>query len=209
MMNKCWGLAICLGVLCLDAYADQPIVLDNKALEGLASQPAEKNAAQMPVDQAQANEARKQQLLKSGKMSPRQRAELDKAAASDTNQQAGNAYLAANKLKPGVVTLPSGVQYKILKAGTGKKPAEESMIRCRYKGTLVDGSTFDQLEDKTPAPVKVAGLLPGLKEAVRLMPVGSKWEVVIPPELAYGAQRNRSVGPNSVLIYVIEILGIQ
>lgn len=159
--------------------------------------------------QAEANAARKEQLLKGGKMSIRQKAELAKAAVAEQNNQAGGGYLAANQTKPGVITLPSGVQYKVLKAGTGKKPTENNMVRCRYQGTLTDGSTFDKVEDKNPAPMKVSGLLSGLKEAVKLMPVGSKWEVVIPPQLAYGAQGNHNVGPNAVLIYVIEILGIK
>ena len=100
------------------------------------------------------------------------------------------------------------MQYKILKTGAGKKPTDSSSIRVRYVGTLVDGATFDKADDKTPAVQRVSGLLLGLKEAVKLMPIGSKWEVVIPPQLGYGAQGTHGVAPNAVLIYVIELVGI-
>ena len=128
---------------------------------------------------------------------------------ADSNKQAGDNFLAANKAKPGVVTLPSGVQYKILRAGKGMKPTEDNFVRCRYKGTLIDGSIIDKSDEKKPVSMHVAGFLAGLKEAVMLMPTGSKWEIVIPPQLAYGAFGNRGVGPNAVLIYEMEILGVK
>jgi FKBP-type peptidyl-prolyl cis-trans isomerase FklB len=181
-----WIFLLCLGLLAIQANAEQP-----------AADP-----------QADANAAKKEQLLKGGKMSPRQKAELAKAEMADTNKQVGETFLVNNKAKPGVISLPDGVQYRVLKAGAGKTPTDESSVNCRYQGTLIDGSTFDKVDSKTPTAMKVTGFLPGLKEAVKLMPVGSKWEVVIPPQLAYGAQGNRRVGPNAVLIYVIEILGI-
>jgi len=143
-----------------------------------------------------------------GKFSPKQRAELAKAAMADSNQQVNAKILAAHQVKPGVITLASGVQYKILKTGAGKRPTDQSSIRCRYLGMLADGTPFDKGEEKSSMVLRVAGLLPGLNEAVKLMPAGSKWEVLIPPELAYGSQGNRVVGPNSALMYVIEILGV-
>jgi FKBP-type peptidyl-prolyl cis-trans isomerase FklB len=161
------------------------------------------------ISQADANAANKERMLRGGKMSPREREEIDRAALADTNKRAGDDFLASNKAKPGVVSLPSGVQYKILRASEGKKPGNGSQINCRYKGTLIDGTSFDQFEDKKPSALHVAGLLPGLKEAVKLMPVGSKWEIVIPPKLAYGAQGNRVIGPNAVLIYEMEILSLK
>lgn len=157
---------------------------------------------------AQANAANKQLLQKGGKISPRQQVELARAEKAETNQQGTATFLAANKIKPGVVILASGVQYKVLKPGVGKRPTAADAVKCRYQGTLVDGSSFDKTDDKTPSVLKVAGLLPGLQEAVKLMPVGAKWEVVVPPELAYGAKGNHGVGPNAALIYVIEIAGI-
>jgi FKBP-type peptidyl-prolyl cis-trans isomerase FklB len=149
-----------------------------------------------------------EQLLKGANMSPKQRAELAKAAQASTNNDVGANFLASNKSKPGVISLPSGVQYKILKAGNGKRPTDDSVVRCRYQGTLVDGATFDKADDKTPVVMRVAGFLTGLKEAVKLMSSGSKWEVVVPPQLGYGSHGSRGVAPNAVLIYTIEILGV-
>ena len=167
------------------------------------------NAQQASTDpQADANAANMERLLRGGKMSPRERAEVAKAARADANREAGASFLANNAVKPGVVSLASGVHYRILREGTGKRPSENNSVRCRYLATLVDGSPIDRFQDQTPAVMRVAGFLPGLKEAVKLMPIGSKWEVVIPPERAYGEQGYRSVGPNAVIIYVIEILGI-
>jgi FKBP-type peptidyl-prolyl cis-trans isomerase FklB len=179
---------LCFGVLCMQAQAQTQQALSEA--------------------DAQANAANKELLLKGGKISPRQKAELVKAEKADANQQGTVNYLAANKVKPGVVTLASGVQYKVLKAGAGKRPTDANSVRCRYQGTLVDGTGFDKADDKAPTVLRVAGMLPGLQEAVKLMPVGAKWEVVVPPELAYGAKGNHGVGPNAVLIYVIEIAGI-
>jgi FKBP-type peptidyl-prolyl cis-trans isomerase len=159
--------------------------------------------------QADVNSVNKERALSGGgKLSPRQSAELAKATRADTNQQAGTDFLASNKTKPGVVTLPSGVQYKVIKAGAGKQPSDTSSVTVRYQGTLLDGSGFDKVDDKAPTPMHVAGFVPGLKEAIKLMPVGSKWQVVIPPQLGYGAKGSRVVGANAVLIYDIEILGI-
>jgi len=186
MMTTKWMLLLCLGLPALQAWAQQPASVP----------PADPNAASA------------EQQQKGGRLSPKARAELAKAAAADANLQAGAAFLTSNKTKQGVVSLPSGVQYRILKTGTGKRPTEDSSVRCRYVGTLVDGMQFDKAEDKNPTVMRVAGFVPGLKEAVKLMPAGSKWEVVIPPELGYGSQGNRAVAPNAVLIYAIEIVGI-
>ncbi len=163
---------------------------------------------QPAVPDPQSAATTQEQLTKGAKISPRQRAELAKAAVANTNNEAGASFLASNKAKPGVISLPSGVQYKILKAGTGKRPTDNSSVRCRYQGTLIDGATFDKVDDKTPAAMRVAGFLPGLKEAVKLMPSGSRWEVVVPPQLGYGARGSHGVAPNAVLIYTIEILGV-
>lgn len=160
---------------------------------------------------AQANLANQELLQRGGKISPRQQAELRRAEQAEqggSNQQAALAFLASNKTKAGVITLPNGVQYRVIKAGTGKRPTRTDAVRLRYQGSLVDGSRFDGVADKAPAALQVAGLLPGLQEALVRMPAGSQWEVVVPPELAYGARGYHAVGPNAVLIYVIELLGI-
>jgi FKBP-type peptidyl-prolyl cis-trans isomerase len=210
MMKTKSILLFSLWLIGFQANAEQPVVIDTQTI---GEQPAAAKAGvttAAPSDpQAEANAANKEQFLKGGKMSPRERAAVAKAELADTNQQAGDSFLATNRAAPGVVSLPSGVQYRILRAGSGKKPTEESQVRCRYKGKLIDGSTIDKSDDKKPASMHVAGFLVGLKEAVKLMPTGSKWEIVIPPQLAYGAFGNRGVGPNAVLIYEMEILGIK
>lgn len=129
----------------------------------------------------------------------------------DANQKAGDAFLAANAKKDGVVTLPSGLQYKIIKAGDGKKPLETDTIECNYRGTLIDGTEFDN-SSRAGKSVKfsLGGVIPGWKEALKLMPVGSKWQLVIPPKLAYGAAgAGRDIGPNATLVFEVELLGIQ
>ena len=157
---------------------------------------------------AQANAANKELLLRGGKISPRQQAELKRAEIAESNQQTASTFLAKNKSRAGVMTLASGVQYKILKVGTGKKIGGASAVRCFYQGTLADGSRFDKEVEKVPLVMQVAGFVPGLQEAVRLMPLGSKWEIVVPSALGYGARGNYAVTPNVALIYEMEIVGV-
>jgi FKBP-type peptidyl-prolyl cis-trans isomerase FklB len=170
-------------------------------------------AAQQVLSDAdvQVNLANKELLQRGGKVSPRQQAELRKAEKAEEgvpNQKISQAYLLSNKTKAGVISLPNGVQYKVIKAGAGKLPTLNDAVRVRYQGALVDGSRFDAVDEKTPAPLQLAGMLPGLQQALLRMPAGSTWEVVVPPELAYGARGYHAVGPNAVLIYVIELVGI-
>lgn len=129
--------------------------------------------------------------------------------ASVANTKVGYAFFEENKRKPGVVTLKSGLQYKVLRAGKGVKPTETDLVKCQYKGALIDGAIFEQSEEGKPANVKVAMLNPGLKEVLMLMPIGSKWEVYIPGELGFGsAGKPPKVGPDATLIYDLELLGI-
>lgn len=129
--------------------------------------------------------------------------------ASVANLKVGNAFLDDNMHKPGVVKLKSGLQYKVIKAGAGAKPKENDVVLCNYRGTLVDGAVFEQSEAGKPASVKVAPLIAGLKEAIKLMPVGSKWEIYMPSELGFGGVGNMpKVGPDAVLIYELEVLKI-
>jgi FKBP-type peptidyl-prolyl cis-trans isomerase FklB len=132
-------------------------------------------------------------------------------AAGEINKKEGEAFLSANKKKEGVVTLPSGLQYKILKAGSGKKPTDTDTVECRYKGTLINGTEFDNSE-RTGKPVsfRVTGVIPGWTEALKLMPVGSKWQLFIPPQLAYGERgAGMQIGPNATLIFEVELLAIK
>jgi FKBP-type peptidyl-prolyl cis-trans isomerase len=133
-------------------------------------------------------------------------------AESETNKKAGEDFLAANKSKEGVVTLPDGLQYKILKQGAGPKPAATDTVEANYRGTLIDGKEFDSSAkhgDK-PAAFSVTAVVKGWTEVLQLMPVGSKYEVYIPSELAYGARgAGADIGPNSTLIFEIELVSIK
>jgi FKBP-type peptidyl-prolyl cis-trans isomerase len=133
------------------------------------------------------------------------------SVASEENKKAGEAFLAQNKSKEGVVSLPSGLQYKILKAGDGKKPTEADTVECNYRGTLVNGTEFDSSYRRgQPATFGVTQVIAGWKEALQLMPVGSKWQLFVPPELAYGERgAGREIGPNSTLIFEVELLAIK
>jgi len=132
-------------------------------------------------------------------------------AEADKNKKDGDAFLAANKTKEGVVTLPSGLQYKILKEGTGPKPAAQDTVVCNYRGTLLDNTEFDSSEKHGgPASFPVNQVIKGWTEALQLMPVGSKWQLFVPSELAYGSrQAGPQIGPNSTLIFEVELLSIK
>jgi FKBP-type peptidyl-prolyl cis-trans isomerase FklB len=133
------------------------------------------------------------------------------AKRADENTKAGAAFLEANKKKPGVVTLPSGLQYKVISAGTGKKPTLADTVVCQYRGTLIDGTEFDSSYSRSePATFKVTGVIPGWTEALQLMPVGSKWQIVVPPALAYGPRGSGDkIGPDATLVFEIELLSIK
>jgi FKBP-type peptidyl-prolyl cis-trans isomerase FklB len=131
--------------------------------------------------------------------------------AGEANKKQGAEFLAANKGKEGVVTLPSGLQYKILNAGMGPKPTASDSVVCNYRGTLVDGTEFDSSYKRgQPATFPVGGVIKGWTEALQLMPVGSKWQLFIPSELAYGERgTGADIGPNAVLVFDVELLSIQ
>ena len=125
------------------------------------------------------------------------------------NVAAGKAFLEANKSKEGVKVLPSGLQYKILKAGTGKSPTAEDTVRTHYSGKLIDGTEFDSsIKRGKPAEFPVKGVIKGWTEALQLMKEGGKWQLFIPPDLAYGERGNRSIPGNSTLIFEVELLAI-
>lgn len=132
---------------------------------------------------------------------------------AETNKKEGEAFLAANKLKQGVVTLPSGLQYKILKEGTGPKPTASDTVECTYRGTLINGTEFDSTAKHGGQPAKfpVSGVIKGWTEALQLMPVGSKWQLFVPSDLAYGERGTPGgeIGPNSTLVFEVELLNIE
>lgn len=128
----------------------------------------------------------------------------------ETAKRNGERFLAENKQQPGVVSLPSGLQYKIITQGNGTVPKATDTVRCHYEGRLVDGTVFDSsYRRKQPADFPVNGVIAGWVEALQLMPVGSKWQLFIPSDLAYGAHgAGQSIGPNETLIFDIELLDI-
>src|SRR6201988_939522 len=130
---------------------------------------------------------------------------------AETNKKQGDAFLAENKTKAGVVTLPSGLQYKILTEGTGPKPTAADSVICNYKGTLLDGTEFDSSgKHGGPATFPVSGVIKGWTEALQLMPVGSKGQLFVPADLAYGERgTGADIGPNATLIFEVELLSIQ
>ena len=123
----------------------------------------------------------------------------------------GQAFLEENKKGPGVVVLPSGLQYEIIKEGTGKKPKATDQVRCHYEGTLIDGTLFDSsIQRGEPAVFGVNQVIPGWVEALQLMPEGSKWKLYIPSELAYGARgAGEMIPPHSTLIFEVELLEVE
>jgi FKBP-type peptidyl-prolyl cis-trans isomerase FklB len=133
------------------------------------------------------------------------------AQAGDANLKEGQDFLTANKSKDGVVTLPSGLQYKILQAGTGPKPTTTDSVVCNYRGTLINGTEFDSSYKRgQPATFPVSGVIKGWTEALQLMAVGSKWQLFVPAELAYGPRgAGAGIGPNSTLIFEVELISIQ
>ena len=131
--------------------------------------------------------------------------------AASANKKEGEGFLAANKGKDGIVTLASGLQYKILKEGTGPKPAATDSVVCNYQGTLIDGKEFDSSYKRgQPVTFPVNGVIKGWTEALQLMPVGSKWQLFIPADLAYGDRgAGADIGPGATLIFEVELLSIE
>lgn len=132
-------------------------------------------------------------------------------AAAEKNLKDSEAFLAENGKKEGVVTLPSGLQYKVIQEGSGKTPSATDTVTVHYRGTLVDGSEFDSSHKRgEPATFPVSGVIPGWTEALQLMKEGAKWQVVIPPALAYGERGAAPViAPNSTLVFEVELIKVQ
>jgi FKBP-type peptidyl-prolyl cis-trans isomerase FklB len=133
------------------------------------------------------------------------------SAKGEKNKKAGEEFLKNNKSKKGVVTTPSGLQYEIVKQGTGVTPKDTDMVEVHYNGTLIDGKVFDSsVQRGQPVTFPVNGVIKGWTEALKMMPVGSKWKLYIPSELGYGEQRaGKDIEPNSVLIFDVELLSIK
>ena len=158
-------------------------------------------------------DAEVQATLEKGRDEMMKKVALERAAIGEKNKKQGDEFLAANKAKQGVVTLPSGLQYKVLTQGTGPKPSASDTVVCDYKGTLIDGKEFDSsYKAGHPMTFPVSGVIKGWSEALQLMPVGSKWELFIPSNLAYGERGAGNAGeipPNATLIFEVDLKSIQ
>jgi FKBP-type peptidyl-prolyl cis-trans isomerase FklB len=159
----------------------------------------------------QMSEEELRQVITALQQEIRQKQMQAEVAAATENKTKGEAFLAENAKKDGVVALPDGLQYKILTAGQGKKPAESDTVLCNYKGTFLDGTEFDSsAKAGKPVPFEVKNVIPGFREVLQLMPVGSKWQVFVPANLAYGERGAGGViGPNATLICEVELVSIQ
>jgi FKBP-type peptidyl-prolyl cis-trans isomerase FklB len=131
--------------------------------------------------------------------------------AASRNLQEGEAFLAENAQKEGVTVLPSGLQYRVIEEGKGKRPTAQSTVTVHYRGRLIDGTEFDSSYERgEPATFPVGGVIPGWTEALQLMQEGAKWELFIPANLAYGERgAGQVIGPNAVLIFEVELLKVQ
>jgi FKBP-type peptidyl-prolyl cis-trans isomerase FklB len=142
-------------------------------------------------------------------MMEREKTRLEEASVN--NAEEGKKFLEENAKKEGVVTLPSGLQYKVITEGSGKQPSAEDTVKVHYRGTLVDGTEFDSSYSRNePAEFPVGGVIPGWTEALQLMKEGSKWQLVLPPELAYGERgAGPRIGPNATLVFEVELLEVE
>lgn len=152
-------------------------------------------------------------IINAWKVEMRNKAQEHAKLVADTNKKEGDAFLDANKSKEGVVVLPSGLQYKILAAGAGPKPAATDTVTCNYRGTLIDGTEFDSSAKHggQPSTFPVTGVIKAWTEALELMPVGSKWQLFVPSDLAYGERGTPGgpIGPNAALVFEVELVSIK
>jgi FKBP-type peptidyl-prolyl cis-trans isomerase FklB len=129
---------------------------------------------------------------------------------AEKNRKEGEAFLVENKKKKNVTTLPSGLQYKVIKAGTGKKPKPTDTVTVNYRGTLIDGTEFDSSYRRgQPITFPLNGVIPGWTEALGLMQEGAKWQIFVPSNLAYGEKGSDQIGPNATLIFEVELISVQ
>lgn len=197
LVSQTDSLSYSIGIMVAGFYKQQGITAINPDLVNLAIQD------KMKGDNTLLNEQQCNQVV----MNYIEKAKAEKAAAA---KKQGEAFLAENKTKPGVVTTASGLQYLILKEGTGPKPAVTDKVKCDYEGKLIDGTIFDSsIKSGKPLEFAVNGVIKGWTEALQLMNTGSKWRLFIPSELAYGDQQmGPDIKPGSTLIFEVELIEI-
>jgi len=160
-------------------------------------------------DKSKVTEEEMRKTMRDFQTTMRERAMAESKAAGIKNQAEADNFLAANKEKEGVVTLPTGLQYKVLREGTGKQPTTADKVRTHYAGRLLDGTEFDSsYKRNAPMDFEITRVIPGWTEALLLMKEGAKWELYVPPNLAYGERGSSSIPPNSALIFEVELLEI-
>jgi FKBP-type peptidyl-prolyl cis-trans isomerase len=151
-----------------------------------------------------------QKILGDFQQELRQKMMANRVIAAAENRKKAEEFLKQNKDRPGVIQLASGVQYKIIKAGDGPVPKDADTVICNYRGTTLDGAEFDATEDGKPAGLQLDAVIPGWREALKLMPAGSHWQLFIPSALAYGERGvGASIGPNQALIFDVELVSIK
>lgn len=215
--TKTKRVSYCIGLTMMNSFKAQAIDVDGDAfVQGVRdSLPGGKSIlAKEETEKIMKEFQQEMRAKQQAKMAERMAAmnKQREAAAKDGpgNKMKGEAFLAANAKRPGVVTLPSGLQYKILKEGTGRRPTRTEKVVCHYRGTFVDGKEFDSSHKRgRPAEFPVTGVIRGWTEALLLMKVGAKWQLFIPPELAYGPSGRGAIGPNQTLLFEIDLLGIK
>ncbi|HVM89690.1 MAG TPA: FKBP-type peptidyl-prolyl cis-trans isomerase [Puia sp.] len=196
LKNQADSLSYAIGLSVAGFYKEQGITNVNTAIVAKAINDVLKNNKPLLNDQ-QANSCIINFIQK------------EKSAKAAPNKKAGDSFLAQNKTKPGVVTLPSGLQYQVLQEGTGVKPVATDKVKCNYQGSLIDGTVFDaSAQHGGPIEFNVSGVIKGWTEALQLMPVGSKWRLFVPSDLGYGDQGSGPIQPGSTLIFDVELLEI-
>lgn len=160
-------------------------------------------------DKSKVTDEEMRKIMRDFQTAMRERAKAESKAAGIKNQAEADKFLAENKGKEGVITLESGLQYKVLREGTGKQPTTADKVRTNYAGKLLDGTEFDSsYKRNAPMDFEITRVIPGWTEALLLMKEGAKWELYIPPNLAYGERGSSSIPPNSALIFEVELLEI-
>ncbi|HEY1658866.1 MAG TPA: FKBP-type peptidyl-prolyl cis-trans isomerase, partial [Candidatus Sulfotelmatobacter sp.] len=199
-----YSLGMRMGANLRQSLSKQSVPFDSAIMARAFRDAISGNKTLMTDEEAQATITAMQKEVQ-GKMQAKMKEE------GDTNKKIGEDFLAANKSKDGVVTLPSGLQYKILTKGSGPKPTASDTVECNYRGTLINGKEFDSSSKHGgPASFPVGGVIKGWTEALQLMPVGSKWQLFIPPDLAYGERgAGGDIGPDETLIFEVELLSIK
>lgn len=152
----------------------------------------------------------KQEEIQQALMKLQETAIKKQSETADKNKKEGLTFLEKNKTEKDVKTTATGLQYLVIKEGTGKTPTEKDTVSAHYEGKLIDGKKFDSSYDRNqPADFPVTGVIPGWTEALKMMKTGSKWKLFVPPELGYGASPRPGIPPNSVLVFEVELLGIK